>query len=141
MKKIFLLLIFLMPICKLFSQSQFLGYHEDCIEIQSIMIDSILQETIGLHRYTQLFDLHQCKNEYKILVHLSVDSLGHVNKINIIDKNKFLIKEEQESFEKKLYQTFFSICFDAIEAKHLSMSDLFKDKHTITYGIFLPFQK
>jgi hypothetical protein len=141
MKKYFLFLLFAILFGKLFSQTQFLGYHEDCLGIQSIKIDSILKETIGLSRYTQLIELNQCKNEYKILVHISIDSLGCVNKINIIDKKNFLIHYEIKSFEIKLSQTIFNICFDAIEAKHLTLSELFKDKQTISYGVFLPFQK
>lgn len=141
MKRVLFLFFSLFLTCNIFSQSQYLGYLENCVEIQTIKLDSILRDAIGSNRYEQLFVLNHCKREYNLKVVLEIDSTGMVKCVNIIDEKDFLLKEEKEIFISKISQTIFDICFDTFEAKHLSLKDLLNNRQTIRYGLFLPFKK
>ena len=141
LNKFIFLFLSLMTVGNLFAQSQYLGYREDCIELQSIKIDSIFMAEIGISRYTKLIELVQYHQENKVKVLIGIDSLGLAREFYFFDKMVFLTLEEKEKITNAISKTNFAICIEAIEARSLSYHDLFKENKVITYGVFLPFEK
>ncbi len=139
--RIHLLLVLSFFSCSLFSQSNFLGYRNDCIEIQTQRIDSLFRLVVGDHRYAQLSDLQCSDKRYRIIVSFDVDSNGVVKKSYIRDKNSFLLPFEISLFKSKVESSIFDICLTEFEHKHLSKEELFSDTKTLGYGVFLPLKR
>lgn len=139
MNKTFLSLIILLSITSCtFPQTKYLGYQEDCLNMQSEKIDSIFKETVGIERYMELYEINQTKIKYKILVVIDINHKGEVKNVFISDKNKFLLKNEESAFINNIYSTSFNLCLCEIEHRDLSKEDVFKNSEIIQYGIFLP---
>jgi hypothetical protein len=137
-KTILLLLIALSVASCAFSQSEYLGYQENCIDMQSEKLDSILKETLGSKRYMQLYDLHQTNFENRLLIAIDIDSNGTVTNVFIRDEKNFLLQNENENLVNNISASSFNICLCEYEHKGLSKKDFFGTKETTQYFVFLP---
>ncbi len=132
--KILLVNIWLLACINFNGFAQYLGYNENCIQIQRDTLKKILKSNIGDKKYNSFLI------NGKLDIYIEIDSTGIVKYLKII-KFKFLNKNDIEHIKDQLLmKSKFCICHDTYEARNISKKELFAEPKNglIFYRINIP---
>jgi hypothetical protein len=119
MKKYFLTICFVVIFFNtLYSQSNYLGYNEACLNKQKEIIINTIHNTINSQRFEKFDD------SVFFDVVIEIDSNGYVNKFKII-YNDFFTKNEIKRIRKKIKHTVFYLCHDDSDLKNYNNKKAF----------------